>query len=130
MPRIIVDPVSGKIGGQVIVYLYRFRIGQQTNGNHTTQKNSQHKKQIPHFFFPIVFKKLDVGGNAGRTNMAERRTDTKRFIANDEQYGNCQSDQRTRYVPGPGLFYKINNTHITSIFILLRSLCFANFLHL
>lgn len=61
-----------------------------------------HKKEVPAFVFPVVFKKGDAGRQAGGANMPQRRGDAKWFVAEDEQGRHHEADKRSGDVPGPG----------------------------
>ena len=79
----------------------RRRILQQLCRYPATAQDPGNQEQVPGFLLPVVLKERDPGGQTGGTDMAERSRDTEALIAHQEQGRNRQSDQGTRYIPGP-----------------------------
>ena len=59
----------------------RFGIGQQLCADKTADENTRYEKEIPCFFFPIVFEKRDIRRDAYRANVLQTRRNPERFVA-------------------------------------------------
>ncbi len=105
--------ISPKLGSQRGCYGYCVPIRQPMRSYKPANENTCNKKQVPDFFFPVVFKKRDVGRNTGGTNMSQVCRYPKMFIAYSNKVGTISP------ISGPAI-YQGQGFRINSIILFIK----------
>ena len=72
------------------------RVAQELRREERAHGDAAHEEEVPGLLLPVVLEELDVTRNAGGAEVAQRTADAEGLVANEQQVGHGEADERTR----------------------------------